>query len=1322
MKKRTEETVGSGKKFRKQVTKTLCVTMSVSMVAGQPILALASDGVPVDQSVISQDISMLSEDTVAIPTAPMPDLKPGVVYKVPFRMYKAASIEEENGKITGEYSMGEICVKSLEAELQLNEEGEARVKISMDPDAACVILNYFNSKEDYISYKTSDEIYLPSVQALKKGGSVYDPKDGVVYTTEPTNKYYEYDSALTSVTFTLPSDLSTIYFVVRAMGMGNGQDEQFGVMGFDYANMKAEGEEGESGAQYITDLKESISAAKGITNENAQYTEGSFKKLQKAVTDAENLILSGDVTEETAATATLNIENAKNGLVVLTELKAKIDEADEVLKQQDTYTAASLAIVKSAVNSAKQTYYQPSSTQKNVDSSLKYLTEEMGRLVEIPQVDLDENNLENGVYKVAVNLWNEKKDEESMGNDALENIATLTVKDGKYTLRVTGHPMEVMKMKGELDELRIIPDGSAPDEEDSNYKELKVNSKDDNYWIDIELENPKAVTEYYYSGIKVHAVDKSGNAQYPMGQGWVDSRLRVSWESLTVEKLDVDVSALQSALKAAKNLKNDDHKYTTGSFEKLQNAVKAAEALLGSQDITTAKVEDAVKSVNSAKDGLVVISGLKTAIDDAQEKLKTEDTYTAASLTLLGDQLNSAEKTYENNSATQKSVDNAQKNLETAVEGLVKVSEEDLDENNLEDGIYTVAVNLWNQDENSESMGNAALYHTATLTVRDGKYVLRVGGHQMTMMGMNGGLSGLRIIPDGQSPLADESNYKEMEVETSGTDYFIDIPLENEDAVTEYYYAGIKVHVINKDGSLSYPMGQNWIGSRLRVSWESLTQIEKFVDLGELKTAIEDAKKINNDNGKYSAGSYDKLQKAVKDAEALIGAEDLTDEKVSAAAAEIETAKKNLVVISDLKAVIDDAESKMKQTDVYTAASLTQLKEALNNAKTSYYKENVRQTEVDDAKQNLESAVLNLVMISKEDLDKNHLEDGVYTVAVNLWHAEQDKESMGNAALYHTATLTVEDGRYMLRVSGHQMTVGEQTGELDALRIVPDGTQPKGDGSNYVELPIRKEGSDYFIDIELKNPKDVKDYYYAGIKVHTLDEKGNIGYPMGDGWVNNRLRISWETLALKESADKYPAFSAVDERTGIKVTAPEGALPKGTKLRVEKISDRSTLDSIDKTLSNLTDKNTPYRILLYIEKDGKEETIEPQNGMELTITLPIPSGYETSKLTCYYIDENNYANLLKGSVNGRTYTVANSKIGIYSVSEKKGREQINVIPGKPGTTPSGRPVVNPGRPTVKPVRTGDTASLSTTLMTMAAAMAAAAGAFIFRRKKEDPEK
>lgn len=603
----------------------------------------------------------------------------------------------------------------------------------------------------------------------------------------------------------------------------------------------------------------------------------------------------------------------------------------------------------------------------------------------------------------------------------------------------------------------------------------------------------------------------------------------------------------------------------------------------------------------------------------------------------------------------------------------------------------------------------------------------------MVMLGMKGGLGGLRIIPDGKEPLEDESNYKEMNVEQSGEDYFINIPLENVGSLSDYYYSGIKVHVINKDGSLSYPMGQNWIGSRLRISWENLTLIEAFVDTTALEDTIKEAKTIVNTDNRYSAGSYNALQKAIQDGEALIDSEDITDEKVADSIKAIETAKKNLVVISDLKVVIDEAEAKSEQTDVYTAASLSKLKEALNYAKTYYYQEDARQVDVDDAKQYLESALLELVEISKEDLDKNHLEDGVYTVAVNLWHASQDKESMGNAALYHTATLTVEDGRYLLRVSGHQMTIGEQTGELDALRIVPNDEQPKGDGSNYVELPIQKEGSDYFIDIELADPEDVQDYYYAGIKVHTIDSKGNIGYPMGEGWINNRLRISWETLALKESAEKYPAFSAVDETTGITVTAPEGALPKGTKLRVTKISDQSKLESIDKTLSNLTEKNTPYQISLYVEKDGKEETIEPQNGMELTITLPIPSGYETSKLTCYYIDENNYANMLKGAISGNTYTVANSKIGIYTVSEKKGREQTNVVPGKPGSDSTGKPVVNPGRPTVKPaakpgrptvkpVRTGDTANLSVTLMSMAAAMAAAAGALFFRKKKEDPER
>ena len=1653
-----------GKKvLHKRMTQALCITMTATMVGSPSMVALANEDIEGGQAVVqpaeetdakTEDLleipaqaeeeqaeepavtyatesvetteandaanapSVASETGEVIPTTPMPKLEKGKTYKVPFRMYKAASVHQgDDGNTYGEISMGEFCVDSFDAEIKASED-KTTVKITLKPEAGCIAFNYFLSAEDYETYSTSEEYYLPVIQKLKKGGQPDYPEDGAIYETQEGSGDYAYENAITSFTFELPTTESMVYFSVRAVGMGGGQSEQFGTLGFDYSKMV----EVDNTSAAVKELKQTIAEAKEIKNENRTYNESSFGKLTKAIKTAEDKIAAGSMTDEAAAQAKADIEKAKEGLVSLVSIKEAIDEADAAIKAEDKYTAASRDILKAASVTAKTDYYAEDASAKSVASSEAYLRETMKELVPVAEVKLDKDKLKDGVYSLGVNLWDEKNNKESMGNDALYHTAELTVKDGKYTLKLKGHEMMSGKLKGEIDAFRVIPDGEKPNKEDTNYKELEIKKDGKNYYVEFELENGKSASEYYYGGIKVHAVAPNGDIVYPMGQGWTGNRIRLSWDNLTLEKAFADFTEINKTIKDAKAIKNEDNKYSKDSFEALKSAIKAAEDLVGKDGVTQDEVDQAKTKITEAKEKLVDISALKTAIEDAEKTLAKTDEYTGASLSIFKKVVEDAKGTYAAKNPTQRSVDKKIENLTEGAKALVAVSKEKLDVNNLKDGVYEVPVNLWNEASDDESMGNAALYHTATLTVKDGKYQLRVKGHEMKVMILTGGLDALRIVPDGAKPLEDESNYVEYTPEKEGTDYIIDLELTNTDAVTEYYYSGIKIHAIDGNGNISYPMGQNWIGSRLRVSWEGLSLKKVFVDFSELNKTLEDAKAIKNDDNKYSAGSFEALQNAIKDAEAISGSEDATDESVKEAKTKVEDAKKKLVDISGLKtaiengdallaktdeytgaslsiykavvdgargtyesknptqkavdgkikaiedgvaelvavakeaidpnnlkdgeyqvavnlwdaakdkesmgndalyhtailrvkdgkymlevkghemtvmnmtggldklrivpngeapvedesnfveyvpekdgkdyiinveltntdnvteyyhsgiqihavnkqgdiiypmgqnwigsrlrvswesltlnklyvdttaletavkdakaiknedgkytvgsfkklqntikdaekllksedvkeeavneaqkaiedaknalvdlsglkAVIDDAESKMKQKDVYTDASLAKLKDALNIAKTSYYNENAKKSDVQDAKEYLEAAMVGLVKKSEEKLDKNQLEDGVYTVAVNLWHATDNKESMGNDALYHTADLTVDGGKYTLRIRGHKMTTSGQTGELDAIRIVPDGKEPKGDGSNYKELSIQKDGEDYFIDVELDNPKDVSDYYYAGIKVHTVNAEGEIGYPMGKNWINNRLRISWDTLSTKESADKYPAFSAVDEETGITVSAPEGALPKGTKLRITKLTEGEKADAVNQALSNLTAENTAYDVSLYIETEKGEETVEPLNGMELTVTLPIPSGYDKSKLVCYYVDENSYANKMEGAVADTTVAVRNSKIGVYAIGQKIGRVDGTPTPSKPGTsnlkpgtpTASTNLTTKPGTPSVggaKAARTGDSSRLATTLLSFGAAIAAMAGVVVFRKKKEDPE-
>lgn len=471
--------------------------------------------------------------------------------------------------------------------------------------------------------------------------------------------------------------------------------------------------------------------------------------------------------------------------------------------------------------------------------------------------------------------------------------------------------------------------------------------------------------------------------------------------------------------------------------------------------------------------------------------------------------------------------------------------------------------------------------------------------------------------------------------------------------------------------------------------------VQALVSIKDLNASIALAARYENQSSKYTAKTFEAFTTALEAAEAAAEKSDVTAEEAAEAKANLDAAIVALKERADktaLAAAIKAAEIEAVKTDVYTEASLLIFQNTIAAAQEIYDRDSISQAQVDQAVEDLKAAQAELKLISSDDLDKDKLADGTYSVVVNLWHAEQDKESMGNAALYHNAALTVKDGKYTLTIKGHTMTVGSVTGELDQIQVVPDGSKPKSDGSNYVTLENVGSNGEYIFNMEIENAGELSDYYYSRIKVKE-------GTPMGTNWITSRLRISWDTLTIL-NVEEYPAFSATDSATGVKVEAPEGALPKGTKLRVTKVTDENRINEIDGIVSSLADKNTAYEITLYVVEDGKEVTVDPKDNMELSITLPVPEDYTTSKLACYYIDSGNYANALSGTLNGTNYSVVSGKLGTYVIAQKKTvGGNGTVVPNPNGSNSNGTGGTTTTRPTATLTGNGTTTKTSGTTTT-----------------------
>lgn len=432
----------------------------------------------------------------------------------------------------------------------------------------------------------------------------------------------------------------------------------------------------------------------------------------------------------------------------------------------------------------------------------------------------------------------------------------------------------------------------------------------------------------------------------------------------------------------------------------------------------------------------------------------------------------------------------------------------------------------------------------------------------------------------------------------------------------------------------------------------AIAGLEKYGDTTEISNTISELETIiNNDGENYTIKSLRNLKDTVAEVKEKVEAGKLTDVQIAELMTTLQNAKAGLVDRSALKTAIDHAQEIAAQTDKYTEASLAMFNAELGNAKNLYASiKNVTAEEIGAQIASLQAAEQSLVEKSSEDLDKDKLADGKYMVDVNLWHATQDKESMGNQALYHHGIITVKDGKYSLMIVGHEVTVGNITGKLKGLQVKPGGTA----GEEWV-TPDSVDGAgdgNYAFQFELTS-KGEKEYLPSRIMVEE-------GTPMGTDWVESRLRISWDTLKKTGSTagpseiisgeivpDVSGPFYYKDGATGVIVQAKEGVLPNGATVVVKKGTLNSDGSVLNSSLANYVKQYEIYTVTAY-DADGNE--IQP-DGI-LSISIPVPDGYDSSKLALYQLESTGTLKLLQGTNEDGLYTVNAASTGQFAIAEK----------------------------------------------------------------------
>lgn len=120
-----------------------------------------------------------------------------------------------------------------------------------------------------------------------------------------------------------------------------------------------------------------------------------------------------------------------------------------------------------------------------------------------------------------------------------------------------------------------------------------------------------------------------------------------------------------------------------------------------------------------------------------------------------------------------------------------------------------------------------------------------------------------------------------------------------------------------------------------------------------------------------------------------------------------------------------------------------------------------------------------------------------------------------------------------------------------------------------------------------------------------------------------------------------------DSTTGIKLEATETQLPANTKATIEEVTTGNTFNTVKTVLKDSTNKMKIFEITL------KSNDVEIQPNGKVKISIPIPEGFDTSKLMVYRIEENGTKTEYTVTVNGNYATFETDHFSTYALAEVK---------------------------------------------------------------------
>lgn len=411
---------------------------------------------------------------------------------------------------------------------------------------------------------------------------------------------------------------------------------------------------------------------------NGQYTQEAVEALNAAIDKAEaDFANVTDITEIATIVEELNseVETFKSSVIIvnITELEAAIVDAEEALSNAEGInTPNAIAEFTTAVETAKSVLTNTNASQVEVDEAVEALKTAKAKFDEALVVDkADLNKLIENAGE-AINKLNKYSGTEKLV--AKMEAAVLEAKVIANDANVTKDVVDAAS--GKLVDLIAEANEKLAELENGIFKtHLIITVEEANKVTEAELSKvvPVVVTEFKAALAEAQGLLANSNAT----QEQIDAsftRLSKAMQMLSFEKGDKQY--LIALVERIDTL--DGNNYIKSTWDKLQGVVAIANGVIADENALEAEVTETY--TNLIRSFLELrLKPNKDALNDLINKMESLDSskYTSETWAVLEAELANAKNILANEEATSEDVDNAEKALRTAFDGLLANATDD---------------------------------------------------------------------------------------------------------------------------------------------------------------------------------------------------------------------------------------------------------------------------------------------------------------------------------------------------------------------------------------------------------------------------------------------------------------------------------------------------------------------------------------------------------------------------------------------------------------------------------------------------------------------